>query len=47
MAARSNNGDGILGKPLSRRAAVKAATGAAAGFYAGGLVGKSYQRARA
>ena len=47
MAARSNNGDSILGKPLSRRAAVKAATGAAAGFYAWGIAGKSYRRARA
>jgi multiple sugar transport system substrate-binding protein len=49
MAAISNNGDGIrrLGKPLSRRAVVKAATGAAAGFSAWGVVGKSYQRALA
>ena len=37
----------MLRKPVNRRAMLKAATGAAAGFYALGLPGKSYQRARA
>jgi multiple sugar transport system substrate-binding protein len=39
--------DRMLRKPVNRRAMLKAATGAAAGFYALGLPGKSYQRARA
>lgn len=34
-------------QPVNRRAVLKAAAGAAAGFYAWGVPGKSYQRARA
>ncbi len=37
----------ILRKAVDRRTVLKAATGAAAGFYAWGLPGKSYQRALA
>ena len=37
----------VLGTPLNRRTAVKSAVGAAAGFYATGVPGKSYRRARA
>jgi len=37
----------ILSKPASRRTMLKGAAGAAAGFCATGLVGKSYRRARA
>ena len=37
----------ILSKPASRRKIVKGAVGAAAGFCASGLAGKSYRRARA
>src|SRR5918998_4389421 len=37
----------ILRKPINRRTMLKAATGAAAGFSAWGIPGKSYQRARA
>jgi multiple sugar transport system substrate-binding protein len=37
----------ILRKAVDRRTVLKAATGAAAGFYAWGVPGKSYQRARA
>jgi multiple sugar transport system substrate-binding protein len=37
----------ILRTPLDRRKVLKAATGAAAGFYAWGVPGKSYQRALA
>lgn len=40
-------GNRILRKSTSRRTVLKAATGAAAGFYAWGLPGKSYQRALA
>jgi len=36
-----------LRQPFSRRSVLKAATGAAAGFYAFGVPGRSYQRARA
>ena len=43
----SNANSGPVGQKLTRRAAVKAATGAAAAFYAGGIHGKSYSRARA
>src|SRR5690606_10540707 len=42
-----NQRDQVLGKKLSRRTAVKAATGAAAAFYAAGIPGKSYQRSLA
>src|SRR5215204_7203210 len=38
-------GDRILRRPINRRTMIKAATGAAAGFSAWGLPGKSYQRA--
>src|SRR5215218_7787341 len=38
-------GDRILRRPINRRTVLKAATGAAAGFSAWGLPGKSYQRA--
>ena len=37
----------ILRKAVDRRTMLKAATGAAAGFYAWGIPGKSYQRALA
>jgi multiple sugar transport system substrate-binding protein len=37
----------ILAAPLNRRTVVKSAVGAAAGFYASGMAGKSYRRARA
>ena len=40
-------GDRILRRPINRRTMLKAATGAAAGFSAWGIPGKSYQRARA
>ena len=40
-------GERILRRPINRRTVLKAATGAAAGFSAWGLPGKSYQRARA
>jgi multiple sugar transport system substrate-binding protein len=43
----SNRRDRALGQRLTRRTAVKAATGAAAAFYAGGIKGKSYRRALA
>ena len=39
--------DRILRRPINRRTVLKAATGAAAGFSAWGVPGKSYQRARA
>jgi multiple sugar transport system substrate-binding protein len=39
--------DRFLRKSMNRRTALKAATGAAAGLYAWGLLGKSYQRALA
>ncbi len=39
--------DRILRKPSNRRSLLKAATGAAAGMYAWGIPGKSYQRALA
>ena len=42
-----NQRDQVLGKKLSRRTAVKAATGADAAFYAAGIPGKSYQRSLA
>ena len=37
----------VLGTPLNRRTAMKGAAGAAAGFYATGIPGKSYRRASA
>jgi len=40
-------GNRILHTPANRRSVLKAATGSAAGFYAWGLAGKSYQRALA
>jgi multiple sugar transport system substrate-binding protein len=40
-------GNRILRRPVNRRTVLKAATGAAAGFYAWGIPGKSYQRALA
>jgi multiple sugar transport system substrate-binding protein len=43
----SSKADGSLIRPVSRRTVLKRATGAAAAMYATGLVGKSYQRARA
>lgn len=43
----SNQNDRPFGRRLTRRTAVKTATGAAAAFYAGGIHGKSYRRALA
>jgi hypothetical protein len=40
-------GNRIRRKAVDRRTVLKAATGAAAGLYAWGIPGKSYQRARA
>jgi multiple sugar transport system substrate-binding protein len=44
---RKTMGNRILRKPVDRRTVLKAATGAAAGLYAWGIPGKSYQRALA
>lgn len=47
MAGTTNSGGDIWRRRATRRTVVKAATGAAAGFYAWGVAGKSYRRARA
>jgi multiple sugar transport system substrate-binding protein len=47
MEVRSAMNDRMLRKSANRRTVLKAATGAAAGLYAWGIPGKSYQRALA